>query len=288
MLKCHQVQVHISQQLNNIPDYPSIDLSSEYKRQAVNQLETEVTCWYNSFCKLVNSQREYVKTLCTWIQLTDRLSKEDNQRTTLPVAARKLCKEWQLVFDKLPDQVLLSLATCILVLGSMKVVYNMFLMQLFWMIQVTSEAIKSFLMAIKSVINQQTEEYNLRRKWNKLEKRLERELISLAEMERRLEGMSAMEEDANSTSLGSKHPLLIKQAKIEALRKRVDIEKAKYLNSVEVSKRMTLDNLKSSLPNVFQVLTALANVFANGFESVHGQTATDVSNTSQVSDGSQH
>ncbi|CAN6807456.1 unnamed protein product [Brassica oleracea] len=257
MLKCHQVQVHISQQLNHLPDYPSIDLSSEYKRQAVNQLETEVTSWYNSFCKLVNSQREYVKTLCTWIQLTDRLSKEDNQRTSLPVAARKLCKEWQLVFEKLPDQV-------------------------------TSEAIKSFLMAIKFVINQQTEEYNLRRKWNKLEKRLEKELISLAEMERRFEGMSAMEEDANSTSLGSKHPLLIKQAKIEALRKRVDVEKTKYLNSVEVSKRMTLDNLKSSLPNVFQVLTALATVFAKGFESVHGQTATDVSNTSQDSDGSQH
>lgn len=110
MLKCHQVQIHISQQLNHLPDYPSIDLSSEYKRQAVNQLETEVTCWYNSFCKLVNSQREYVKTLCTWIQLTDRLSIEDNQRSSLPVAARKLCKEWQLVFEKIPDKVLLLVA----------------------------------------------------------------------------------------------------------------------------------------------------------------------------------
>nr|AAC16267.1 hypothetical protein [Arabidopsis thaliana] len=227
MLKCHQVQIHISQQLNHLPDYPSIDLSSEYKRQAVNELETEVTCWYNSFCKLVNSQREYVKTLCTWIQLTDRLSNEDNQRSSLPVAARKLCKEWQL-------------------------------------------------------------EYNLRRKCNKLERRLEKELISLAEIERRLEGILAMEEEeVSSTSLGSKHPLSIKQAKIEALRKRVDIEKTKYLNSVEVSKRMTLDNLKSSLPNVFQMLTALANVFANGFESVNGQTGTDVSDTSQHSDESQ-
>lgn len=111
MLKCHQVQIHVSQQLNHLPDYPSIDLSSEYKRQAVNQLETEVTCWYNSFCKLVNSQQEYVKTLCMWIQLTDRLSNEDNQRSSLPVAARKLCKEWQLVFEKLPDKVLLSLTT---------------------------------------------------------------------------------------------------------------------------------------------------------------------------------
>ncbi|ESQ52068.1 hypothetical protein EUTSA_v10016345mg [Eutrema salsugineum] len=235
MLKCHQVQIHISQQLNHLPDYPSIDLSSEYKRQAVNQLETEVNCWYNSFCKLVNSQREYVKTLCTWIQLTDRLSKEDSLTSSLPVAARKLCKEWQLVFEKLPDKV-------------------------------TSEAIKSFLMAIKSIINQQAEEYNLRRKCNKLEKRLEKELISLAEIERRLEGIPAMEEEtSSSTSLGSKHPLSIKQAKIEALRKRVDIENAKYLNSVEV-------------------LVALANVFANGFESVNGQTATDVSDISQDSD----
>lgn len=142
-------------------------------------------------------------------------------------------------------------------------------------------------MAIKSVIHQQAEEYNLRRKCNKLEKRLEKELISLAEMEIKLQGISAMEEEASSSmSLGSKHPLSIKQAKIVALRKRVDIEKAKYLNSVEVSKRMTLDNLKSSLPNVFQVLTALANVFANGLESVHGQTGTDVSNTPQDSDES--
>lgn len=139
-------------------------------------------------------------------------------------------------------------------------------------------------MAIKSIIQQQAEEYNLRRKCNKLEKRLEKELISLAEIERKLEGITAMEEEA---SMGSKHPMSIKQAKIEGLRKRVDIEKAKYLNSVEVSKRMTLDNLKSSLPNVFQVLTALANVFANGFESVHGQTATDVTDTSQDSDESQ-
>lgn len=139
-------------------------------------------------------------------------------------------------------------------------------------------------MAIKSVIQQQAEEYNLRRKCSKLEKRLERELISLAETERRLEGISAMEEEA---PMGSKNPLSIKQAKIEALKKRVDIEKAKYLNSVEVSKRMTLDHLKSNLPNVFQVLTALAKVFANGFESIRGQTATDVSDTSQDTDESQ-
>ncbi|XP_010540610.1 PREDICTED: uncharacterized protein LOC104814319 [Tarenaya hassleriana] len=230
MHKCHQVQTHISQLLNHLSDYPSIDLSSEYKRQAATQLENEVTCWYNSFCKLVNSQREYVKTLCKWIQHTESPSSSS-------AAARKLCIEWQILIENLPDKV-------------------------------ASEAVKSFMVSIQSIIHQQAEEYNLKKKCGKLEKRLEKEMNLLVEMERKLEGNSAMEEaDASdSRNSSSKHPLSVKRVKIEALKKRMETEKGKYMSSVEVSNRMTMENLKSCLPSVFQALTAFSSAISRGFE----------------------
>ncbi|KAL4319173.1 hypothetical protein GQ457_18G020690 [Hibiscus cannabinus] len=96
---------------------------------------------------------------------------------------------------------------------------------------VGTEAIKSFLLAVESIIQQQAEEHNQQRKSDKLEKRLHKELISLTEMEKwkysnfrcQLHG-----------PLSHKQPLSVKHAKIEALKKRVDMEKAKHLNSDQV------------------------------------------------------
>lgn len=106
MHECHQTQYLTSQQLNHLVDNKRIDLSTDYRRQAATQLETEVNCWYNSFCKVVKSQREYIKTLCRWIQLTDRLvDVHDQSLYSSPV--RSFCEQWQLGLDELPDKVLL-------------------------------------------------------------------------------------------------------------------------------------------------------------------------------------
>ncbi|EOX96960.1 Uncharacterized protein TCM_006086 isoform 1 [Theobroma cacao] len=236
MYKSHQVQNHISQQLNHLTDNLSVDLTTESHRQATAQLETEVSFWYHSFCKLVKSQQEYVRTLCRWIQLTDCLV-GDHQQNHCSTTVRRLCEEWQRGFDKLPDKV-------------------------------ASEAIKSFLLAIQSIIQQQVEEHNQQKKSDKLERRLEKELMSLTEMEKKVEG-SVAASDVNST-LSPKHPLLLKRAKTEALKKRVDMEKGKHLNSVHVCKTMTLNNLKTSLPNVFQALMGFSKASAQAFEAIHG------------------
>ena len=130
-----------------------------------------------------------------------------------------------------------------------------------------SEAIKSFLLAIHSIIQQQDEQYNQQKKYDKVEKRLQKELISLIEMEKKVEG-SVAASDVNST-LSPKHPLSLKRAKTEALKKRVDMEKRKHLNSVQVCKTMTLNNLKTSLPNVFQELMRFSKASARAFEAIH-------------------
>lgn len=104
MYKCHKVQNHISRQLNHLTDSLSMDLITESHRQATAQLETEVSFWYHSFCNLIKSQQEYVRTLCRWIQLTSCLA-DDHRQSRCSSAVCRLCEEWQLGFEKLPDKV---------------------------------------------------------------------------------------------------------------------------------------------------------------------------------------
>ncbi|XP_043702048.1 protein ALTERED PHOSPHATE STARVATION RESPONSE 1-like isoform X2 [Telopea speciosissima] len=234
MYECHQVQNHIAQQMCHLTNHPNADPTTDYHRQATAQLETEVTAWYNSFCDLLGSQREYVRALNRWVQLTDCL-KDDQQQSDHPCEVQALCEEWQLALDRLPDKV-------------------------------ASEAIKSFVSVIHSIILQQAEERELKKKSDRLERRLHKELNSLCEMELKLD--VNFTGNADST-LSLKHPLSVKRSKTEAFKKRVEDEKAKYLNSVQVSQAMTLNNLQTSLPNVFQALTGFSSVCTQAFEAIH-------------------
>ncbi|XP_015880269.2 protein ALTERED PHOSPHATE STARVATION RESPONSE 1 isoform X1 [Ziziphus jujuba] len=232
MNDCHQAQFHISQQLDHLTDNQRMDLSTDYRRQAAAQLETEVNCWFNSFCKFVKSQQDYVRALCRWIRLTGRLV--DEQRQSLySSAVHSFSDQWQLALDKLPDKV-------------------------------ASEAIKSLWSAIHLIRLQQEEERNLQRKYGKIEKKLQKEQQSLSEMKGKLEGSFAVEDVASG--LSPKHPLSLKHAKIEALTKQVEMEKSKYLNSVQVSNTMTLNNLKTSLPNLFLELTGFCRDYIAAIE----------------------
>ncbi|MBA0788578.1 hypothetical protein Gotri_026716 [Gossypium trilobum] len=242
MYKSHQFQNHISKQLNHLTDNLSMDLTTESRLQATAQLETEVSFWYYSFCRLIKSQQEYLRTLCQWIQLTDCLV-SNQQQSRCSSAVRRLCEEWHLGFEKLPDKA-------------------------------ASETIKSFLLAIQSIIQQQAEEHNQKKKSEKLQKRLQKELISLTEMEKKVEG-SVLTLDMNST-LSPKHPLSLMRAKTEALKKRVDVEKGKHLDSVQLSRTMILNNLKTSLPNVFQALMGFSKACVEVFEAIHGNSQPEI------------
>ncbi|KAB2045138.1 hypothetical protein ES319_D01G140100v1 [Gossypium barbadense] len=202
------------------------------------ELYPQLVALTSGFCRLIKSQQEYLRTLCQWIQLTDCLV-SNQQQSHCSSAVRRLCEEWHLGFEKLPDKA-------------------------------ASETIKSFLLAIQSIIQQQAEEHNQKKKSEKLQKRLQKELISLTEMEKKVEG-SVLTLDMNST-LSPKHPLSLKRAKTEALKKRVDVEKGKHLNSVQLSKTMILNNLKTSLPNVFQALMGFSKACVEVFEAIHGNS----------------
>lgn len=135
--------------------------------------------------------------------------------------------------------------------------------------QVAAEAIKSFLSVIHSIFLQQKEECLLQKKSHRLESKLEKELTSFSDLDKHEEN-----------SVGN--PALA--TKLEALKKRVEEEKAKYLNSVRNSRAMTLNNLQTSLPNVFQALMGFAGVCVQAFEGICQQTgATGAGHTGSIS-----
>ncbi|KAL6567264.1 hypothetical protein OROGR_000932 [Orobanche gracilis] len=236
MRNCHQVQNHISHQLNRLTtDEEKAEPTSESHQQAAAQLQTEVTSWYHSFCKLVEFQREYVRVLCMWSELTCYLEDVDGSQNGGLSTMHSLTKKWKQALDKLPDKVV-------------------------------SEAIKCLLSAVHSIIVQQQEECNMRKRSERLGRKLERELALLSEVEMKHGGSFPLQ-DANFV-LTSNHPLTIRRAKVEALRILVDDEQVKYTTSFRTTRAMVLNNLQTSLPKVFQALTVFSSAYAHSFEGI--------------------
>ncbi|CAL9043401.1 protein ALTERED PHOSPHATE STARVATION RESPONSE 1-like [Musa acuminata AAA Group] len=238
MYECHQVQNHVSQQANLLDSHLGNDPTTDSHRHAISQLEAEVTSWYSSFCDLFRCQREYVRILNQWVRLTDRLP-ENNAFMGSTSSIRGFCEELQGVLDGLPDKV-------------------------------AAEAIKNFLLVIRSIVLQHTEEHSLQKKSDRLQRRLEKELNSLGSIENLVE-VPHVNHPPSST----------KHAKLEAFKKRVEEERIKYLNSVHTSRAMIVNNLQTSLPNVFQALMGFSSVCVQAFESITGS----VEDVTSFSDG---
>lgn len=131
--------------------------------------------------------------------------------------------------------------------------------------QVAAEAIKSFVSVVHSIVLQQNEECNLQKKCVRLESRLKKELNSLWELEKHNEHTI---ENPFQVADSNHHSLSTKPGKLETFKKRVEEEKAKYMSSVRMSRAMTLNNLQTSLPNVFQALMGFSGMCVHAFEGI--------------------
>ncbi|KAG1360975.1 hypothetical protein COCNU_09G004380 [Cocos nucifera] len=236
MYECHQVQTHIVQQLEYLNNASSNNPTTNIHRQASLQLELEVDHWYSAFCNLVKSQREYIHALTGWLRLSlfqcdHNLLGETHQSSDI----YSLCEEWQLALDRIPDKV-------------------------------ASEGIKSFLTVIHAVVLQQAEEQKQKRKSELVFKELEKRAEELRALESKY-GPYCVTEGYGVMARTS--PVMEKQAKVEALKMKADEEKSKYEKSVAVTRAMTLNNLQTGFPNVFQAMTGFASVCMQAFESVY-------------------
>ncbi|XP_047160080.1 nitrate regulatory gene2 protein [Vigna umbellata] len=231
MHEAHQEQTLISQQLSNLSDSHNTILNSEYHHQATIQFQTEASYWYSSFCKLVKSQREYVRILHEWIKLTESL--RDGQESSNHSSVLTICEQWEHGLNDLPETA-------------------------------TSDAIKSLLSCIRSMTSQQTEEHNILKKLDKLERKFQKCMNSLAEMQQRIDG------DIADTS--PRHPIHVKKTETEEIKKQVENERANYLDAVRYSRAMTLDQLQTTLPPLFQLLMEFSSASSRAIQLINAPT----------------
>ncbi|KAF5798565.1 putative nitrate regulatory gene2 protein [Helianthus annuus] len=233
LYECHQVQMHIVQQLKYLHATQSTDPTSELHRQAGLQLELEVQQWHQSFCSLVKSQRDYVQSLTGWLRLSlFQIGKTALSHTKQDSPIYALCEEWHLVVDNAPDNV-------------------------------ASEGIKALLTAVHAIVVQQAEEQKQKKRADSSYKVLEKKMSVLRALERKFGPFS-------SSSNGKDH-VGDKRAKVESLRAKTEEERGKYEKTIKVTRAMTLSNLQIGLPHVFQAVTGFANVWTHGFESVYNR-----------------
>ncbi|CAO2176917.1 unnamed protein product [Urochloa humidicola] len=238
MYECHQVQNHIAQQAGHIGNRPGSEPTSDTQCQATSQLEIEVSGWHSAFCNLITLQREYINTLNQWIKLTDCLPDDDGLMKSSS-GIRSLSEELQRALERLPEKI-------------------------------AAEAINTFMSAIHSIVVQQSEERQLKKKSDNMESKFQTQLEKHSEN-------AAQPTNKNQYSVSKN------EMKLDAFRKQVEEEKARYLTSIRTSRAMTLNNLQTSLPNVFHALMGFSGVCVQAFEGISRCSEVAVSHSEAVS-----
>lgn len=244
MNQFHQVQNDIVQQVRGLVNHTTKgESTSDLHRQATRDLEAAVSSWHSGFCRLVKFQRDFVCSLHGWFKLTLLPVNSDpttNREHLSEVFA--FCDEWKLALDRIPDTV-------------------------------ASEAIKSFINVVHSISLKQAEEIKIKKRTETASKELQKKASSLRHIEKKfyhsysMVGLPDTGPD-NGLGLDARDPLAEKKAELGACQRRVEDEMVKHSKAVEVTRAMTLNNIQTGLPGVFQAMTSFSNLMTEALETV--------------------
>ncbi|KAM7275445.1 hypothetical protein ACFE04_017311 [Oxalis oulophora] len=247
MHQYHEVQNNIVQQVRGLINRSTKgESTSELHKQATRDLESAVSSWHSSFCRLIKFQRDFIQYLHGWFKLTLIPVGNDNLNGNRdpPSEVYMFCDEWKLALERVPDTV-------------------------------ASEAIKSFINVVHVISVKQSEELKIRKRTETASKELEKKASSLRNIERKyyhsysMVGIGLPDNGLdNGQVLDARDPLVEKKSELAACQRRVEDEMLRHAKAVEVTRAMTLNNLQTGLPGVFQALTSFSSLFTESLESV--------------------
>ncbi|KAK4476445.1 hypothetical protein RD792_015598 [Penstemon davidsonii] len=246
MNQYHEIQNDIVQQVRGLINRTTkSESTSDLHRQATRDLESSVTTWHSSFCRLIKFQREFICSLHGWLKLT--LLPVHNEPTNTKTELSEVfsfCDEWKLALDRIPDTV-------------------------------ASEAIKSFINVVNSISLKQTEELKIKKRMEVVSKELEKKASSLRNIEKKyyhsysMVGIGLPDSGPdNGHVLDARDPLADKKAELSSCQRRVEDEMIKHSKAVEVTRAMTLNNIQTGLPGVFQAMTSFSALITEALETV--------------------
>ncbi|CAI9765148.1 unnamed protein product [Fraxinus pennsylvanica] len=246
MHQFHEVQNDIVQQVRGLVNQakkgePTFDMH----RQATRDLESAVSAWHSSFCCLIKFQRDFVRSLHGWFKLSLLpVSGEATNGNGELSEVFAFCDEWKLSLDQIPDTV-------------------------------ASEAIKSFVNVVRSISLKQMEELKIQKRTETVSKELEKKASSLRNIEKKyyqtysMVGIGLPDTGLeNGHGMDTRDPLAEKKAELAICQRRVEDEMHKHTKAVEVTRAMTLNNLQTGLPGVFQAMTSFSALMTEALEAV--------------------
>ncbi|KAM7261219.1 hypothetical protein ACFE04_026694 [Oxalis oulophora] len=244
MHQYHEFQNNIVQQVRGLVNRSTKgESTSELHRQATRDLESAVNAWHSSFCRFLKFQRDFIQSLHGWFKLTLFPVSNDNNlssRTGPQSEVYLFCDEWRLALDRVPDTV-------------------------------ASEAIKSFINVVRVILLKQTEELKIKKGTETASKELEKKASSLRNIERKFYqsySMVGIGPPDNGQVLDSRDPLSEKKSELASCQRRVEDELLRHSKAIEITRAMTLNNIQTGLPGVFQALTSFSSLFTEALESL--------------------
>jgi hypothetical protein len=245
MHQYHEIQSNIVQQVRGLVNRSGGDSTSELHRQATRDLESAVSAWHSSFCRLIKFQRDFILSLHGWFKLSLIPVDNDNNNNRMEHSdAYMFFDDWKLALDRVPDTV-------------------------------ASEAIKSFINVVHVISSKQAEELKIKKRTENASKELERKASSVRNIERKFYSSYSMvgislpdTAPDNGQGLDARDPLAEKKFELATCQRRVEDEMMKHSKAVEVTRAMTLNNLQTGLPGVFQALTSFSSLFTEALDSV--------------------
>ncbi|XP_073141292.1 nitrate regulatory gene2 protein-like [Henckelia pumila] len=244
MNQYHAIQNDIVQQVRGLVNRTTKgESTSDLHKQATRDLESAVSAWHSSFCCLIKFQRDFICSLHGWFRLTlIPVHTEGNNRELPEVFA--FFDEWKLALDRIPDTV-------------------------------ASEAIKSFINVVRSISLKQIEELKIKKRTEYASKELEKKASSLRNIERKyyhsysMVGIGLPDTGPdNGHILDARDPLADKKAELATCQRRVEDEMLKHSKAMEVTRAMTLNNIQTGLPGVFQAMTSFSSLITESLEMV--------------------
>eukprot|EP00252_Welwitschia_mirabilis_P001013 TRINITY_DN10993_c0_g1_i7.p1 TRINITY_DN10993_c0_g1~~TRINITY_DN10993_c0_g1_i7.p1 ORF type:complete len:298 (+),score=50.13 TRINITY_DN10993_c0_g1_i7:170-1063(+) len=248
MNECHQIQNQIVQQVKNLEGHRNREATSDSHRQATLQLEAEIIRWHRSFESLVRFQREYIRSLQKWIHLTLRQVGDgvNQEQVNNCPPIHLLCEEWQQSLERLPDRV-------------------------------ASENIKNFISVVNVITVRQAAEQKQRKKRDNISRTLQKKMHALSNIEKKYYSSYSLPARRDLTSdyasqLDVTDPLADKRAEIDTCKRLVEEENANYSKAVQVTKDVTLNNMQTVLPGLFQAISGFSEICLRAFEDIYNRS----------------
>ncbi|CAN7083475.1 unnamed protein product [Brassica oleracea var. botrytis] len=232
----HQRQAEISKVLKSLDISQAVKETNDHHHERTIQLLAVVQEWHTQFCRMIDNQKMYIKSLGGWLKLNlipieSTLKEKVSSPPRVPnPAIQKLLHIWYDRLDKIPDEM-------------------------------ARTAIINFAAVVSTIMQQQEEEMKLRDRCGETRKELGRKIRQFEDwyhkyMQKR--GPEDMNADGSEADNEHKDEVVVRQFNVEQIKKRLEEEEEAYQRQSQQVREKSIASLRTRLPELFQAMSEVA------------------------------